>query len=189
MLHPNSTCPESSLVLQKKILWDALDAKSSILLIPFQRFRFVVDDCSCDPHVQNGHDDKPNENWRKKEKIKMTSQASNQHFISVHIPSGSSYWPWVSPVVMTVVKIRADKQSKHSISEWQTREVLSFPFVSLTQACIRGQSPGESADLPRVLWAPETLKLCHLTAGTNESAQALKDNGQKSKVLHIARML
>lgn len=113
--------------------------------------------------------------WELKKK-KRKDKDDNQHFTSVQIPSGSSYWPCVSPVVMTVVKIRADKQSKHSMSIQQTGEVLSFPFVSLTQACICGQSPGESADLPRVLWAPQTLKLCQFTASTNESAQTLRDN-------------
>ncbi len=91
----------------------------------------------------------------------------------------------MSPVVMTVVKIRADKQSKHSMSIQQTGEVLRFPFVSLTQACVCGQSPGESADLPRVLRAPQTLKLCQFTASTNESAQTLRDNDKNKSYYHF----
>lgn len=57
--------------------------------------RFVVDDCNRDPHVQNGHDDKPNENL----------------CISCGDDGGEDP----------------------------------------RQACICGQSPGESADLPGVL--------------------------------------
>ncbi len=118
-----------------------------ILLILFHCLRFVVDDCDCDPQVQNAHDDKPYENWRRnKRKIKITINTSVQ-FTSRQ----EALLTCVSPVVMTVVKIRADKQSKHSMSIQQTGEVLSFPFVSLTQTCVCGQSPGESADLPRVL--------------------------------------
>ncbi len=84
MLHPNSTWPESSLVFQKKkklqrIHWDKLYAESCILLILFHCMRFVVDDCDCDPHVQNAHDHKPYENWRRKKgKLKMTINTSLQ---------------------------------------------------------------------------------------------------------------
>lgn len=38
------------------------------VLVLFYCMGFVVDHCNRNPQVQNGHDDKPNEDWRKKER-------------------------------------------------------------------------------------------------------------------------
>lgn len=65
VLHPIATDLKPVHLFKKPPTPLNMQQKKCEVLILFYSMGFVVHDCNRDPHVQNGHDDKPNEDWRR----------------------------------------------------------------------------------------------------------------------------